>query len=361
MAVAFWSALVFCAATSGCTADSGLVDCDPGYRDCVCSGGVCVDGLICSDNVCIPSILDPTPNSSAMNDGPNPDAFFADDPPPMVCLPDGTMGPPPELPGGTPECPDDKNREGCPCTNLGQQAACWPGLRIHRERGICQDGVTTCNPVREFGKWGPCEGYVLPVEGATNGPESCGCFSSGRWEIDNLVPCLYDDGPEGVWLVSTFLDGLGQPQCPTSDARPPVPEPGTNFSTNRLTVDCEGTFNLCLTLRGGVISSASSNDCVVTQICTGDVWVESRGQVQELPELPSWVSTDSVCARRFLDEGGYGEFSVLGQSIECDAVDDGAGGPFVFLRFPFCPAICATEPSTPGCEECTTGGGAGNF
>ena len=136
MAVAFWSALVFCAATSGCTADSGLVDCDPGYRDCVCSGGVCVDGLICSDNVCIPSILDPTPNSSSVNDGPNPDAFFADDPPPMVCLPDGTMGPPPEIPGGTPECPDDKNREGCPCTNLGQQAACWPLNFQPQQRGF---------------------------------------------------------------------------------------------------------------------------------------------------------------------------------------------------------------------------------
>src|SRR3990167_844899 len=38
------------------------------------------------------------------------DAFWADDPPPKVC---GDSGMTPVVPGGTPECPDDKNREGC--------------------------------------------------------------------------------------------------------------------------------------------------------------------------------------------------------------------------------------------------------
>src|SRR5678816_3170088 len=37
--------------------------------------------------------------------------FYEDDPPPMGC--DGGGQPP--VPGGTPECPDDKNLPGCPC------------------------------------------------------------------------------------------------------------------------------------------------------------------------------------------------------------------------------------------------------
>src|SRR5688572_6993118 len=41
------------------------------------------------------------------------DAFWADDPPLMFCALDGGSFPPQVVPGGTPECPDDKNREGC--------------------------------------------------------------------------------------------------------------------------------------------------------------------------------------------------------------------------------------------------------
>ena len=93
---------------------------------------------------------------------PNPDAFFEDDPPPRMCLPDGSMTEP-MLPGGTPDCPADKNREGCRCDVVGETGTCWPGLRVDRERGICRDGTTTCMPYDEFGgAWGPCEGYVLP-------------------------------------------------------------------------------------------------------------------------------------------------------------------------------------------------------
>src|SRR5262245_57531520 len=39
------------------------------------------------------------------------DRIIGDDPPPMSC--DG--GGEPIVVGGTPECPDDKNLEGCPC------------------------------------------------------------------------------------------------------------------------------------------------------------------------------------------------------------------------------------------------------
>jgi hypothetical protein len=74
----------------------------------------------------------------------DPDAFWENDPPLMSCIPDGGTLPPPKPPGGTPDCPDDKNRQGCPCTTLGEKRACWPGLRANRGLGICRDGETTC-------------------------------------------------------------------------------------------------------------------------------------------------------------------------------------------------------------------------
>src|SRR5436305_1120338 len=80
------------------------------------------------------------------------DAFWANDPPPQFCYLDGGAFPPPKVPGGTPDCPDDKNREGCPCPKLGETAPCWPGLRINRNLGICKDGTTTCQQLGELGQ-----------------------------------------------------------------------------------------------------------------------------------------------------------------------------------------------------------------
>src|SRR4051794_26095317 len=58
------------------------------------------------------------------------DAFFINDPAPPMCLADGAVIEA-ENPGGTPTCPDDKNREGCPCPSANATAACWPGKRVN--------------------------------------------------------------------------------------------------------------------------------------------------------------------------------------------------------------------------------------
>src|SRR5690606_25510601 len=138
---------------------------------CACaSGDRCFAGLSCVSGTCVDPVAPVDSGTSLPRaDGggmpppvtPTPDAFWADDPPPMQCLEDGSSGPPPVPPGGTPECPDDKNREGCRCDAIGESAACWPGLRVNRNRGICRDGTTQCIPYDEFtGVWGPCNGYV---------------------------------------------------------------------------------------------------------------------------------------------------------------------------------------------------------
>ena len=296
---------------------------------------------------------------------PNPEAFWADDPAPMMCLADGSMGAPPNPPGGTPECPDDKNREGCPCDNVGEDAPCWPGLRANRNRGICTDGMTTCEQSFEFGgHWGPCVGFVLPIEGATEGPPTCRCFSKGRWEIDNLAPCFISytgasDEAE-TYAVSTWIDDNGMSGCPEEPGTPPPsPQPGKNWSTNRLTVDCAGRFELCYTMRAGNADAPTEDDCVLAETCV-ETWYPQAGETQELPQLPPWFSTDSACATEFSEGGGYGEMSVKGLSIECDPVDDGQGGRLVFNRVNYCPRICSTNPEAPECANCSMGG-AGDF
>lgn len=289
----------------------------------------------------------------------NPEAFWENDPPPVECLADGSQRVPTEYPGGTPECPDDKNREGCPCPEsmVGKQATCWPGLRVNRDRGICADGVTTCERVAEFvAQWGPCEGAVLPVENVKSGSESCGCFSRGRWEIENVSPCLVTKPDGTVEAVSTFQGASGA-RCP-SDTQNLEPEPGEPFSRSTLEVDCEGQFRLCYTIKAGDPGNPSASDCVLSKSCT-ETWYEHAGQTQTLEPLPGWTGNSAHCAQRFADVGGYGEMSVVGLSRECQEIGS-ESDPLVFNRLSYCPAVCTRNPDAPGCAGCTNGG-SGEF
>lgn len=284
-----------------------------------------------------------------------PDAFFVYDPPATFCGPDGVEGP--ALPGGTVDCPDDKNREGCPCDEPGTTAACWPGLRVDRGLGLCQDGTTTCIADGELGgRWGSCEGYAPAAEAPSDRTSACDCFSGGQWLIDNISPCLVNYGSGVSYAVSTFQDDGGNAECPRSlsPSPPPAPEPGTSFSTNHLTVDCAGQFRLCFTLKAGSTATPSADDCVLAQSCT-EAWYDTPGVAMDLPHLPSWSSADSGCATTFVEAGGYAELSVRGLSAQCETIDDGADAAYVFHRISYCPQSCNENPSAPGCGDCAFG------
>jgi hypothetical protein len=289
----------------------------------------------------------------------DPNQFWANDPPPMWCGPDGGTTPP-MVPGGTPDCPDDKNRQGCACANVGEQAPCWPGLRANRGLGICKDGVTTCQSQGEFGSvWGECKNYVLPQTGATSGAAACKCFSAGRWAIANVSPCFISDSSGVIGAVSTFQASGGNAQCPTVINNPPTPEPGTDFSTDTLQVDCAGHFKLCFELKAGKVSTASAADCSVAKVCVESDYATAN-TMQTFPDLPSWTSPNPTCAKAFADTGGYGEMSVVGESVRCDTIDDGMGGSRVFNRVQYCPVSCNQNPTDPMCTGCGQGG-SGTF
>lgn len=285
----------------------------------------------------------------------NPDAFWADDPPPKYCALDGGVLPPPKPPGGTPECPDDKNRQGCACTKVGETAACWPGLRANRGLGICSDGTTTCTQNGEFGAvWGPCQGYTLPVPGATTGAEACKCFSRGRWALDNLVPCFYSINMKLVGAASSVKTG-DKIECQPMPSEP-LTKPTLPWSANKLTVDCVGRWKLCYTLKAGDGKNPMPGDCTVATVCTqGDYTTASMEQ--SLPVLPAWVTTTAAqvaCAEQFTKTGGYGEMSVDGQTVTCESVQK------VFNRVVYCPLSCNTNPMAPECKNCMSGG-SGTF
>lgn len=324
------------------------------------SGGSTPDGSVAGSGGSGASTGGYLGDANPLGDGQqfDPDAYWADDPPPQQCLDSGMTYP---TPGGTPECPDDKNREGCPCTTAGEKAACWPGFRKNRNRGICHDGETTCLANGEAQRvWGPCVGYQLPT--GDTGPEACTCFSAGQWKVDNLSPCFVDSGggPGSGGAVSTILSGTTA-QCPPISGLP-IPKPSQPWSTNSLKVDCAGHFTLCYTLKAGDVKNPSPSDCILASVCTeGDYPVAN--QVTPFPPLDSWVTTtaaETQCAVQFATSGGYGEMTVQGLSVECDEIDNGSDGPKVFNRVGYCPLSCAQNPSAPECVNCQTGG-SGSF
>ncbi len=253
---------------------------------------------------------------------------------PRICGPDGGIDAGIRRPPAPGECRDGEAVPGCPCSMVGEERACLTGRTIR------------CEPNGEFGGiWGPCLGD---------------CFSSGLWEIDNLSPCFITFSGGQIWAVSTVLRG-GAAQCPTPPMRPPPTAPAEDWSTNRLTVDCEGQFRLCYTLKAGDVEAPRDDDCVVARVCT-EAWYGTRNETQEFPPLPSWAGDDPACARRFVEEGGYGEMSVLGRTVDCEVIDDDRGGEYVFSRVPYCPSCCndGSCPSNPVCDSCSMGG-SGRF
>lgn len=323
------------------------------------------------------------PDSSFGKTG-KPDAgdLYANDPPPKWCGPANQPAPP--QPGGTVDCPDDKNKPGCACDTVGQTAACWTGLRANRNLGVCKDGTTTCVQISENTKaWGECVGEVLPTPGATKGAPACKCFSVGQWKLANLSPCFLemcdtalvpdpaggpDKCPDGhvTYRSATSSSLSGNTiSCPAA-ANPQTTPPGT-WTSDTLKVDCAGEFELCYELKAGDFANPQASDCSLTKVCTKGVY-EKENVEQPFPDLATWAmggavgSAQDTCIQKWNSTGGYGEMTVKGLSVRCDAVDDGNGNSFVFNRVKYCPSKCrgganSTLPECMGCQN----GGSGTF
>jgi hypothetical protein len=322
------------------------------------------------------SLLDGSFGDGGLPDGGDP---YANDPPPKWCGPADQPEPP--KPTGTEQCPSDKNKPGCGCDNVGEEAPCWTGFRVNRNLGICKDGVATCEQVSETNRvWSDCVGQVLPAPGATKGPQACKCFSEGQWKIDNLSPCFMEwcsqtepdpDNPGSErcvqssvtarTAVSTEMVPGGASKCPAQSQQPPQPKPTVIWSTNSLKVDCAGHFKLCYELKAGNFEDPKATDCSLTKVCTEADYLKENVE-QPFPDLAGWVSQDRACIEKWEASGGYGEMTVVGESVLCDQVGDGSGGSYVFNRVKYCPSKCrgGANAEDPECKNCQQGG-SGTF
>ncbi len=284
------------------------------------------------------------------------DAFYLNDPPPANCSDAGVK--PPKI-GGTLKCPSDKNLPGCPCgsgVKLGDTAACWPGYRTHRNHGDCKDGTTTCELQGENQPvWGPCQGFtgIDPKTYQVITPGSCGCFTHGKWSIDNTSPCFActDQACSSAsGAVSTLKTTQ---QCPASATTLPS-EP---WSGDTVSADCTGKFKLCYTLKALSAPNAqqAASDCVMKQVCT-EAYYDQANQTQPFPDLGAWVTdtpAEKQCAAAFVSNGGYATMSVDGLSDECEKIQKD------FATITYCPLAC-NNPNPPAiCKQCKTGGTGG--
>ena len=280
---------------------------------------------------------------------------YANDPPPQYCGPDGGAAP---VVTGTAQCPDDKNKPGCGCRAPGTTAPCWTGLRADRNLGVCKDGTTTCVKSTETSNvWSDCSGEVLPTVGAT-GAAACSCFSAGTWNIANTSPCY--STPDGTTYGAYSTNPAGPPFCDATGALPAT-APAT-WSTDDLTVDCAGTFTLCFRIRFGDFANPSTSDCILGESCIENAVYATAKVKQTLPTLPGWKGSDAACAKKWTllsqtdvnASPGYGEMIVKGQTVTCEAIDDGKGNEYVFNRVKYCPSIynVAGHDQDAACVEC---------
>lgn len=312
-------------------------ECTPGTLGCSCDvGDTCAPGLECRANRCtgLPGV-DAQVGDGDLGSGvtdmgpPVPRDWGTSDAATVEsCGPDGGMASmPTDCTAGTPV-------PGCPCDTVGAMDTCVNGQTI------------TCNANGEFGgQWGPCTGS---------------CFSSGTWRLDNTSPCLLSDAGGTVTdAFSSWLSGGSLTCGGPYTAGEPVPVPTEDWSANRLTVDCQGQFTLCYTIKAGDVDSPSPTDCIVGRSCTSAYYAAPNVE-QELPALGPWLSSDTACARQFAASGGYGEMTVVGVTLDCQQIG-AMDSPYVFNRRPYCPLCCADDSCTDGfdCSACSTGGSGG--
>lgn len=328
----FFGALAL-AIAAGCSPSD---ECTPGTFGCSCDeADRCSAGLECRANRCVaaPGTDAQVPDDDAGSptdmgppaprDWGTPDAATVE-----TCSPDGGMTSMPM------DCTASVPVPGCPCDSVGATDTCANGQMI------------TCEANGEFGgRWGACTGS---------------CFSSGTWELDNTSPCLLSDAGGTVTdAFSSWFEGSSISCGGPYTAGEPVPVPTEDWSANRLTVDCQGQFTLCYTIKAGDADAPDPSDCIVGQSCTSAYYAAPNVE-QELPALGPWLASDTACARDFADNGGYGEMTVVGVTLDCQQIG-ATDSPFVFNRRPYCPLCCADDSCTDGfdCDACSTGGSGG--
>ena len=83
----------------------------------------------------------------------------------------------------------NEHQEGCSCSTPGATMVCFTGPASDRNRGMCKDGMQTCQALGELSSaWGACEGQVLDC-GTGGGGETFSGNECGQIAVGIGVVC----------------------------------------------------------------------------------------------------------------------------------------------------------------------------
>lgn len=182
-----------------------------------------------------------------------------------------------------------------------------------------------------------------PVQ-QTEDPAEAECPCRLDAEIDNLALCVSPTtafAPTHVY--STFWNPLAQ-RAECEPWRDPQPIPASPWSAVRVSSACQGSGQLCVTVKAGAANNFSVDDCVLTTRCVPFDYM-TPADVVELAPLGAWVAESSACAERHEQLGAYLEFSFDSEQLGCGMGDR-------VTRLAVCPARCEGDRTRPGCEMC---------
>ncbi len=173
---------------------------------------------------------------------------------------------------------DDEIDEGCDCIT-GEMQACYTGSQETRGKGACIDGQQTCD---DAGKWGPCDGEVLPSTEVCDGVDN-DCNDETD-EIAEAVTCGM-----GACQITVPSCANGQPQT----CVPPAPA-STVEQCDGVDDNCNGTVDEgCTCTNGSTQPCYSGADGTLgvgackggTQTCANGQWGSCVGEVIPTAEV----------------------------------------------------------------------------
>jgi hypothetical protein len=196
-----------------------------------------------------------------------------------------------------------------------------------------------------------CGDESLASEGGSSNPD-CPCRLATQ--LDNLALCV---SPRTAFaeshVYSSSLDATTQaPSC--EPWRNPQPVPTGAWSGVKVSSACEGTAQLCVSIRAGDVKNLSAEDCTLATRCTSIAYT-TPNQILEVLPLAGWTAESSGCAQRQEQTGAYLEFTVRSEGLGCGMGVDQT------TRIGVCPARCQSDPKATGCDVCGSGPTPVNF
>jgi len=196
------------------------------------------------------------------------------------------------------------------------------------------------------------DGESLAIDDSSSTNPDCPCRLATQ--LDNLALCVSPGtafAPSHVY--SSSLDATTQaPSC--EPWRDPQPVPTGVWSGVKVSSACEGTAQLCVSIRAGDVKNLSAEDCTLATRCTSIAYTTPNQILQVLP-LAGWTAESSGCAQRQEQTGAYLEFTVQSDALGCGMGVDQT------TRIGICPARCRSDPKGSGCDVCGTGATPVNF